>query len=358
MLRRWFSAAILMSVGSAMAQSPVAAPPVAPAPGGTHLPPPASHYPPGVVDVTPEVMPPPSVQIVPANEPVLPFVASFEYLLLRPTRRDLDYALVDPKNDFIPQGSTAGLDWRTDSGFRIGFTWRPRGGNTDVSFTYLYAYSQDSATIGAPQGGLLYPTLTRPGVIDTASTATAFSSFNFNVFDIDLGRTVHLDESFDARMFIGSRTANIGQVLEATYNGLDANQASTRQRLTMDAGGLSLGGEGRWRLGGAWSAYARGRGSLLVADYCLHHTETNFAGNVLVTDISDNFTKVVPVLDIATGLTWTRRNFHFSLGYELSHWFNQVESVSFLDDFAEGKRTRKVSDLSMEAVTFRFGLDF
>src|SRR5262245_55413828 len=99
--------------------------------------PPPSTYPPGVVDVTPPI--PPQVAIpmtVPACDEVAPFVVTFEYLLLRPYRRDLDYAVVDVRNDLIPQGSVVGLDWQTNSGFRVGFQWRPRGGMTDVAFTY------------------------------------------------------------------------------------------------------------------------------------------------------------------------------------------------------------------------------
>lgn len=360
MTRRACAIVMLFVVGPVAAQTAVVSP--GPAAPGAVVPvaasPAPTHYPPGVVDVTPDVLPAPAVAIVPACDPVAPFVVTFEYLLLRPTRRDLDYALVDSRNDLIPQGNVANLDWRTDSGFRLGFVWRPQGRLTDIAFTYTYAYSQDDSTIGAPAGGVIYPVPTRPGLIDTATSATAFSSININVFDVDFGRRFQLDEAFDGRVFVGSRSAYIGQVFEAGYNGFDAAQASVRQRLTMEAGGLSLGGEGLWRLGGSWSAFGRVRGSVLVADYCLHHRETNFAGNVLLTDVNDNFTKVVPTVDLATGLTWTRRNYHFSVGYEISHWFNQVESISFLDDFSEGKRTRKVSDLSIEAVTFRFGLNF
>jgi hypothetical protein len=355
MLRRIALCGLLTFGQAASAQSPPVLPsPVAPSEpviGHTTV------YPPGVVDVTPEITGPPAAPIVPAGDACYPFVVSAEYLLLRPYRRNLDYGLVDARNDFIPQGVPADLEWQTDSGFRLGFSWRPRGGATDLSFTYTYAYSRDDATAAAPPGGLIYPTLMRPGTIDAASTAEAFSSVTFHVFDVDFGRRVQF-EDLNARFWVGSRSASISQVIGASYDGFDARQSSSRQRLQMDAGGLTLGGESRWRLGRNWSAYGRARGSILVADYCLQVNESNFAGNVPVTDFHDTFTKVVPVVDLGAGLTWSRRNFHLSVGYEISHWFNQVETLTFLDDFAEGRTARTVSDLSLEAVTFRFGFDF
>jgi len=332
------------------------------------------NYPPGVIDVTPvPVRPLPTTPVQPpippqtystidtttCSPPPLPsFLVSVEYLLVRPRRADLEYAGVDHRNNLIPEGHTASLNWDTRSGFRFGFLWRPLGGPNDLAFTYTYVYSNDSEGISAPNGGVLFPLLTRPGRIDEVRTATAFSSLNYNVFDIDFGRRIVSDDCFYARVFAGARIADIGQVLEATYDGLDAHQAMARHRTQMDGGGLTAGGEARWLFANGWSAYGRGRGSLVVADYNVCAHESDFAGNVLVTDVNDSFTKVVPVLDLGVGITWRRRNWHASLGYEISHWFNQAETITFLDDFSEGKRVRRTADLSLEAITFQLGLEF
>jgi hypothetical protein len=365
MLRRcWLSALLVMVAAEAVLGQnyappptlPVAAPPAAP---------PAHNYPPGVVDVTPPESihhQPPTMSYLERTNccpPQLPsFLVSVEYLLVRPRRSDLDYAVVDPRNNLVPEGSAAGLEWQTNSGLRVGFTWRPNGGLNDISFTYTYVYSNDDGGVTRPVGGVVYPLLTRPGLIDEVQTATAFSSLNYNVFDIDVGRRIIIDECFNARVFAGSRIADIGQVFEASYDGIDANQAQSRFRSTMSGGGLTFGGEARWLLGNSLSAYGRGRGSLIVADYHTCVRETDFAGNVLLTDASDSFVKVVPVLDLGVGLSYRRRNWHASLGYELTQWFNQSESITFLDDFAEGKRFRRMTDLSLEAITFQVGVEY
>lgn len=319
-------------------------------------------YPPGVVDVTPEVIPGHVVSsnqchFIPANDPVTPFVVSVDYLLIRPRRLDLDYALVDPNANLTPEGHIAGLEWQARSGIRAALIWRPRDSVTEFGFTYTYAYSQDTATVVAPAGGVLFPTLTRPGLIDQALTAQAFSSINYNVFDIDVGRRFGSDGT-EYRVFTGARIASIGQVLAATYDGLDAHQAMVRNRSCMDAGGMTLGGEARWKFWNHFGAYARGRGSLLVGNYCVSTMETDFAGNVVNTDVMDNVMKVVPVLDLGLGISWQRRNVRASVGYEISHWFNQVEGISFTDDFAFGKTARRQSDLSLEALAFQLSFDF
>ncbi len=341
--------------GDVMAQLPEALPVPAHVAPGEH------HYPAGVVDMTPAELPgthsSPTCHFVPVNDAVAPFVVSAEYLLIRPHRSDLDYAIVDPNNNLAPEGRIASLDWQTRSGLRAGFVWRPRSSSTDLAFTYTYAYSQDTAVIAAPAGGVLFPSLTRPGIVDSALTAQAFSSVNFNVFDIDIGRRFQVDGT-EYRVFTGVRIAEISQILAATYDGLDAHQALARHRTCMESGGLTFGGEARWKFSRSFGAYAKGRGSLLVGDYCVSAFETDFAGNVVNADVSDRFTKVVPVLDLAAGVSWQRRNVRASIGYELSHWFNQAESITFPDDFAFGKHGRKQSDLSLEAITFQLSFDF
>lgn len=322
---------------------------------------PAHQYPPGVVDVTPEAMPAasaaPQCYFVPANDAVTPFVATAEYLLIRPSRPDLGYAIVDPNRNLIPEGSIANLEWQTRSGLRVGFLWRPRHGSTDLGFTYTYAYSQGSANLTAPAGGVLFPALTRPGLIDQALTAQAFSNIVFNVFDIDVGRRFCGDQT-EYRVFTGVRMVDIGQLFSTTFDGLDAHQAIASNRSCMQGGGLTLGGEARWRFSHSFGAFARGRGSLVVGDYCVSAFESDFAGNVINTDVTDHFMKTVPVLDLAAGLSWQRRNWRASVGYELSQWFNQTESITFLDDFATGKYIRRQSDLSFEAITFQLAVEF
>jgi len=316
----------------------------------------------GAVDVKPEVWPAP-VQAETACQlggcdrgPA--FLVSVEYLLVRPRRSDLDYAVIDPADDIVPQGQSASLAWETRSGLRANLRYRPGGGPNDVGFTYTYVYSTDAGSVTAPDGGLLYATLTRPGTNDEAAAAAASTSLNYNVFDIDVGHTFGEAGCFQSRVFSGVRMAIINQVLEASYDGRDANQAFAAQRCNMDGAGLTAGGEAHWAIGQGLTAYGKGRGSLVVGDYRVSSQQTDFAGNLVLADAAEKFCRVVPVIDLGAGVSYRFRGVRASVGYEITHWFNQVEGVTFLDDFSEGQRARKVSDLSLEAIVFGLSFEF
>jgi hypothetical protein len=316
----------------------------------------------GLVDVTPETWPAPAHSETACQiggcERGPAFLVSVEYLLVRPRRTDLDYAVIDPADDIIPQGQPTSLAWETRSGLRANLRYRPGGGPNDVGFTYTYVYSTDSGAVTAPAGGLLYATLTRPGTNDEATTAAAFTSLNYNVFDIDVGHTFGEARCFQSRVFTGVRMAIINQVLQASYDGRDANQTFAEQRCNMDGGGLTAGGEAHWSIGRGLTAYGKGRGSLVVGDYRVSNQQTDFAGNFVLTDATDKFCRVVPVLDLGAGVSYRFGGVRASVGYEITHWFNQVEGVTFLDDFSEGKRARRVSDLSLEAIVFGLSFEF
>lgn len=342
---QWLTAigGFLALAGAAVAQEKLA-PPVEP-----------PSYPPGVVDVTPSELPPRSycTDCQMPDSPT-PFIISAEYLLVRPRRRDLDFALVDPSNNLAPEGHPASLEWNTRSGLRAGVLWRPRGQLTDIAFTYTYIFSSDDRAVGAPANGVLYAQLTRPGRVDEVNVASASSSLRFNVFDLDFGRTMLFHDGPSARAFMGVRNALVDQSIEAFYDGRDAAQARVRDFCNMDAGGLTFGAESEWSLGGRFSAFGKVRGSILIGEYRVGHRETNFGGNLVNADVHDHFFKPLPTLDMSLGLGYSWKHVRTSIGYELSHWFNQVEGIGFADDFSEGKRFRKQSDLGLEAVFFRF----
>ncbi|HTK77605.1 MAG TPA: Lpg1974 family pore-forming outer membrane protein [Gemmataceae bacterium] len=339
---------VLFAVTVAVAQQPLSAPPPSPAP-------------PPVVDLTPPEVPGRQVtisEIVPGPSSPRAILTSAEYLLVRPRRRDLDFALVDPFDDFTPEGKVKSVEWPTVSGLRAGIGYRPADSCWETMFTYMYLHSGDDRRAAAPPGGVLYPTLTRPGIVDRALTADAGSGITFNVFDLEAARRFTIDDSFAFRVSGGMRWASIDQSLDAFYFGGDADGAHVRSRAAFDGFGLTVGGQGDWVLGRGFRLFTRARGSLLVGDSCSRLRETNSGGLILNADVRDHSVQTVPVLELASGLSWEYRNFTASVGYEIANWFNLFDSPYFIDDFAEGKIGRRRSDVSLEGVFFRLGMAF
>lgn len=339
---------VLTAQATVGAQQPVTAPPPSPAP-------------PPVVDLTPAELPGRQVtisEIVPSPSSPRAILTSAEYLLVRPRRRDLDFALVDPFDDFVPDGKLKSVEWPTVSGFRAGIGYRPADSCWETMFTYMYLHAGDDRHAAAPPGGVLYPTLTRPGLVDRALTGDAGSGITFNVFDLEAARRFTIDDTLAFRLSGGTRWASIDQSLDAFYFGGDADGAHVRSRAEFDGFGLTVGGQGDWCLGRGFRLFTRVRGSLLVGDSCSRLRETNFGGLVTNADIRDHSVQTVPVLELASGLSWEYRNFTASVGYEIANWFNLFDSPYFIDDFSEGKIGRRRSDVSLEGVFFRLGMAF
>ena len=275
-----------------------------------------------------------------------------DYLYVRPRRRLQDYALVDPFNDGRVAGSIEHLNWDWRSAFRVGGGVRLDCG-LEAAFYYTYLHDATSGGVIAPDGGVLFATLTHPGTVDQVSSAFAATSFNYNVFDFELGRTFTLCDSFGLRLFAGSRSTRIDQNFNALYDGLTANKDFVSTRVTFDGSGARIGGEVTWHPGYGLGLYGRGAASLVLGDFKSHLAEINNAGTTVLVDVSDRFEKVVPVLELGFGITYQLRSFRLTAGYEWTNWFGLADLPDFVDDFHQGKLARRVSDLSIDGLMVR-----
>lgn len=337
--------------GSAAAADPVVTPPsVLPASATEHQ----------VVDLTPAELPGrPAPDYIDRSADCRPggWFASGEYLLWRPRLSDAGYALVDPVNDATPQGRVhnvhpdVGNGLRTTLGYRFASGW-------DVGVTYTYLFADGGASAAAPDGGVLYPQLTRPGVVDKALAAAAATRVVYNVFDVDFGRTLTLDPDVTLRAFGGVRFARIDADLRARYDGLQATDAFAGSWSRFTGVGPTAGAEVRWTLGRYLTLFGGGRGGLLYGSFRGDQIETNAGDTVLVTDVRDRYTGVAPVMSAHLGGSWQWDWLSLAAGYEVTHYFSVASRPTPIDDFAEGKILRRRSDLSFDGVFFRVGIHY
>lgn len=344
--------AVLTAVftGSAVAADPVVVTPsVLPASAVEHE----------VLDLTPAELPGRVPQVVDHAADCRPggWFASGEYLLWRPRLSDAGYAVVDPFNDTTPQGRVRNVNYDVGNGLRTTLGYRFASG-WDVGVTYTFLRAHGDATAFAPDGGVLYPLLTRPGVVDKALLASAGTCLNMNVFDLDFGKTVALDPDLSLRAFGGVRFAAVDTDVRARYDGLQAANAFAGAWSRFDGAGPTAGAEVRWALGRHLTLFGGGRGGLLYGTFRGDVLETNANDLVLTTDLRDRFTGVVPVMSAHLGGSWQWEWFSVAAGYEVTHWFNVAARPTPVDDFAEGKLTRRRSDLSFDGVFFRVAIGY
>jgi hypothetical protein len=352
--------AVFAVAGPSFAQyaPPPPPPPAAKSPGQL-LPPPGDTLP--IADLTPPEFAKPVTTVCDGcrkcDNPA-EWLFSAEYLLVRPRRRADDFAIVDPSDNLTPEGSVRSVGFDLASGLRAGIGYRAAGSAWESWFTYTYVYATGSASAVAPTGGLIYPTLTRPGLVDTALFATASDSLTYNVYDLETVRRVAGDDTFSLRLGFGARYTDIEQNQRAFYSGRDANATTVQSRVSFNGGGLTAGGEARWAMPWGLSVFGRAKGGLVVGDVSNTLREFDNGGLTTNANLQEHYYATIPVLEMGTGLVWEYHNFRLAAGYEITNWFNLIDSPTFTNDFAEGKIGRRHGDLSLEGLFVQMGLAY
>jgi hypothetical protein len=286
------------------------------------------------------------------------FSAFGDVLLWRARWQNSDFAIIDPRMDLAPQGSVESANTPSRAGFRIGAGYTMPNSPWTATFTYTYFHSAGDDSLAVPAGGQLFPTLTRPGLIDTVTSAEAKSRINLNVYDIDIGRDFAVDPTFTLRVLGGVRLASLHEGLSAFYDGGDAVGAVVATGSSFSGAGPSVGGQGTWNLGNGFSLFGRARTSLLYGNVRSRITETNRNGAVLDADLTDNTQRAVPVVDLGVGVNWQYRWFSVAAGYEVSQWFQVMDQPQFVNDVAAAKFIARQSSLTLDGVYVRFGVTY
>src|SRR6185312_10762308 len=184
----WRSVAALLASGAiaaaAMAQPPSALPPVPPTANASPIP--ASLSPPPnlpIRDLTPSQFaadaPAPSVypnmpgHLTPAAPAEGGPFATAELLIMRPHRGALDFAIPSDATGLVPSGNVASLNYDLQPGFRGELGHRFGGSGWEAYFGYTYFHSSAEDCLHAPAGFSVFPTLTKPGLVDTVQSAMA-----------------------------------------------------------------------------------------------------------------------------------------------------------------------------------------
>lgn len=286
------------------------------------------------------------------------FYGTAEYLLLRPRRGAFDYALVDPTKDLVPNGTLQSLNYELRSGVRAGLGYRFKDTAWSAGFTYTFLRSSSDDMRTADVNGLIYPTLSRPGLVDNVGYAEASASLEYNVFDVEISRQVHVDERLNLRLYGGVRFATVRQDFDAMYDLRDANFARVATQSNFDGFGPLLGAEASLKTFGGFHLFGKTSAAMLTGTVTNPYRETNNGGLTTFANVDYRTRRVLPVFGSGIGLGWERRGVAIRVGYEMTNWFNLIDQVRFTNDLAEGKLTTRQSDLSMEGLFVQFAVQY
>jgi hypothetical protein len=288
-----------------------------------------------------------------------------DYLLLHAHREALDFAVQGPFNVGAPSGNVANLDWQTQSGFRVGGGWMIPGSGVMLGISYTYFHSHDNETLNVQPGGQLFATLTRSLSIDDVTSAFGTTSIDYDVIDLLASKRFSPAECVDITVVGGGRIAWIDQKLDAVYNGgsLNAVNDHVSSPSYFSGAGLTAGMETMWMLmrghgNQGLGIYTSIRGSIVSGEFHRNVTETNNNGSVVIVEVDDRSHGLVPVLELAGGLSFERENYFIRVGYEVTNWFNFIDSPDFATGGNIGKVNRRTADLSLEGLQVRAGVKF
>jgi hypothetical protein len=281
-----------------------------------------------------------------------------EFLYLKARRNDLQYALPDQNNNTVPEGRIESVQFDPRAGFRVAGGYNFANSPYDIAGVFMYAHQIGGNSAAAPPGGVVFPATTRPGVINRASVASADTSLNYRLYDVEIARRFELAHHGQLRLFVGPRIADIDTRFNVFYDGLNAMMAFTRQDYSFNGAGLVAGGEGNFDVGYGFSLYGRAKGGLIYGDIRSKATETNNNNLTVLTNVRDQFDQMVPVVELAAGVNWKFRNVFIGAGYEVTSWINFFDNPVFVDDFASGKFNYRQSDLTLEGFYLRGGVTF
>jgi hypothetical protein len=358
-LRKWAGAGLLAVLGVAplRAQEPSPPKPAPPVPG--------------VVEQKPSV---PSPQFSPvdpaaaaagadcacANRPAWSgLFVDADYLLIKPRRTALDYAISAPNTDQVPAGNIESIDWQIRSGFRFGAGYEFPDQGWALSAHYTYLHSTEASSVTAPSGGTVYATLTRSGTFDQVDAASASAGLNYNVLDFEASKRFAPCASVDVDVFGGVRIAWIDQNFSAVYNGGPggAVNATVDSPVYFNGAGLTLGAEATWKLTHGLGIYGRARASILSGQFHNVYNETNNNGQTSIVNVTETYDQLVPVMELGVGVSWRTEHVQVSVGYDLADWFNMVNSPAFTSTNI-GTPVRRTSDLMLEGLSFQVGVMF
>ena len=285
-------------------------------------------------------------------------------LIFRARRRAADFAIQDPISpvtDGSVDGSVLSLNYDTKPGYRLGAGYRI-GHGWESGITYTYLHTHDNRSAFAAPGGALLATTTAPGGVGAVNAAIASMNLDMDVVDLELAKRITVTDDLLLRLSGGLRYADINQKFSAFYIGQTAGvgTASVSSPIGFDGLGIRMGSEAAYRLNCTGiELFVSGHLSLLSGDFRTQLLQTANNNAAVRLNVTDKYEAMVPVLELALGVTYRfNEHVHVTMGYELSNWFNMVESVNFVDSFSFGKIGRRISDLSLEALTFKMGFRY
>lgn len=294
------------------------------------------------------------------------FYAYGDWLFWKFRRSDLDYGLT--VTQLTPtSGPFITVNPAYESGWRIGGGYETCGGlDFQVRYTNYHNHAYDRYQTGSP----IFPTRPSPAAYELLDTPTLYADADYNVdyqiVDIELGSITKDCGESRVRAFLGAKLAYIDQTLNSGYifnpEEFPFVNLFTRERVNLDAYGLSAGFDFHRDLGYCLGVYTRGALAFLVGNYDLSHIDERILSEtdapLVAVDVRESCTCFVGEMEIGAGLDYLvyRSNCGevvFSLGYEFQLWYNTDDFLTLDSVLNPANLSRNHNGIGVDGLVLR-----
>lgn len=294
-----------------------------------------------------------------------------EALYWKTFEQGLDYAVTNKNGTTsVTHGHSenADFDWNWGGRGSLGFKF-PSWDKWDLQLSYTYFHGTSTEHKVAPTGGALFPSFIAPQADNVFATEAHFHGvLILNASEIELGRSCRVGRWLSLRPSMGVKGVVIHQRFRLHLEG--GTLAPTGDRDLVFLGNFYWGLGPRfaldslWGVGGGFSIFANGAGSLVAGRFSGHQKEHVNIADVTRLNVHDHQSVMVPIAELALGLQWDKlvynNRFHLGLkvGWEMQYFFNENRLLHFYDSSNPGLFSQDQGDLSFMGLTFGFQFDF
>jgi hypothetical protein len=238
----------------------------------------------------------------------------------------------------------------------VPFNWSPglrlgagrNHGNWDTVISYTGFITKGSSQASVTSGGIYSPFLGN-FYIDNTDGASFGPNYRdasiqwnlyFNIFDLELGHTIKVDDLLKLRPFIGLKGGSINHNINSSWQNptVATNFTSATEDINNDFWGVgpSIGIDTTWRFypitNGAFNIFGNFSGAILWGHW---NFSDDYANNAPATNSVhlDTVNSAATMVRGMLGIEWTKQfatsKLNIRLGYEAQVWFNQIQYYSF-----------------------------
>lgn len=299
-----------------------------------------------------------------------------DFLYWKASENSLQFAYeanpLDPITLYPAEGEIKSPHFNWNYGFRVGAGWNTCHDSWDLFAEWTRIDLSANGHAVFHNSKLIWPTYVDAIMsILPVYSAKEHWHLDFDMIDLELGRTCNLGKAFTLRPHLGLRTAWIDQRINFTYQGrfeLDTTSFN-KIKYKNDFWGIGIRGgiDSEWELAWGLSIYGDLAFSLLYGNFSINRensVSTPFIQFKGTTHESLHLARAIA--DLGIGLRWDymisddRYHIRLQAGWEEHIFWGQNQLYNFIDTVAlnHGKMMNNNGDLTMQGFTLSARLDF